>query len=145
MAATKRVGPKDVRREAKPIQIVQQCSLVLDPRPLPIMIFDSQQDATIERSCQTPHENRIDDVAEVEEARRGGSKARERPVQSQRETADERWPVDRPDSGLRKHASYDSPRPPLDPRLRPLTRSGEQGGRRVPYSLSMAPGRRPGV
>jgi hypothetical protein len=47
--------------------------------------------------------------------------------------------VNGPRSRRRGHRSYDSPRPPLDPRLRPLAGPPHRARRALPYSFLTGP------
>ena len=68
---------KYVGREPQPLQILEECALELGSASLTVVIFDAEEDLSAERPCQPPHEDRVDDMADVQEPGRSRRKSRQ--------------------------------------------------------------------
>jgi hypothetical protein len=75
-AGTKCLGRKDVRTEAKPVQIVEDGNLERSPRAFRVVILDPQQDLAVEQTRSAPHDLRIEHVTEVKMSGRRRRKPR---------------------------------------------------------------------
>src|SRR6185503_1447236 len=62
---SKRAGGEYIRREAQPVEVVQDRGLVLQPAALAIVVLDPQQHLGAVFASQRPHVMRVDHVAEV--------------------------------------------------------------------------------
>lgn len=67
---------RSVRRESEPREIFEEGRFVFRATALPIVILDPQEDAAAARACDTPDDNGVDDMSEVEIAGRRRRKPR---------------------------------------------------------------------
>lgn len=72
MPGAERGSGEDVRSESEPIEVVEDCSFELGPRPLAVVVLDSEQDPGAKEPRGAPDVFGIQDVTEVQVARWSG-------------------------------------------------------------------------
>ena len=68
-SGAERGSGEDVRSESEPIEVVEDCSFELGPRPLAVVVLDSEQDPGAEEPRGAPDVFGVQDVTEVQVAR----------------------------------------------------------------------------